>query len=148
MTHQLCLQHDLLTMTPCIVGLLAEALGPSGGADEAQVLVERAIADKAFQIAGLYSEFFLRYGLGRTMAVCGRPDEAQAHLLAASVYAEDYEQWGHQADALLALGELALQRGDGVAAAAYLDKAGERARHCGMRKVLQRADALLHSAGV
>jgi class 3 adenylate cyclase/tetratricopeptide (TPR) repeat protein len=148
MTHQLCLQHDLLTMTPCIVGLLAEALGPSGGADEAQVLVERAIADKAFQIAGLYSEFFLRYGLGRTMAVCGRLDEAQAHLLAASVYAEDYEQWGHQADALLALGELALQRGDGVAAAAYLDKAGERARHCGMRKVLQRADALLHSAGV
>lgn len=141
-THQLCQQHDLLTMTPCIVGLLAEALGPSGGADEAQGLVERAMADKAFQIAGLYSEFFLRYGLGRTMAVCGRPDEARENLLAANAYAEGYEQWGHQADALLALGELALQQGDPAAASQYLQLTSERARACGMRKVWQRAEAL------
>lgn len=141
-THTLCRQHDLLTMTPCIVGLLAEALGQIGGTDEARTLVEQALADKAYQIAGLYSEFFLRHGLGRALAAAGRHAEAQEQLQAARDYAERYEQWGHDADALLALGELALQRDDPDAAREYLIQAGEKAQRCGMRKVLQRVAEL------
>lgn len=141
-THTLCRQHDLLTMTPCIVGLLAEALGQIGGTDEARTLVEQALADKAYQIAGLYSEFFLRHGLGRALAAAGRHVEAQEQLQVARDYAERYEQWGHAADALLALGELALQRDDPEAAREYLSQAGEKAQRCGMRKVLQRVAEL------
>ena len=72
------------------------------------------------------------------MAVAGRKDEALEQLQAARDYAERYEQRGHAADALLALGELALQRDDPDAARDYLRQAGEKAQRCGMRKVLQR----------
>jgi predicted ATPase/class 3 adenylate cyclase len=141
-THALCRQNDLPTMTPCIVGLLAQALGHTGAADEARTLVEQALADKAYQIAGLYSEFFLHFGLGRAMAVAGMPDEALEHLLAARDYAERYQQWGHAADALLALGELALQHGQHASAREHLRRATEKAGLCGMRRVLQRAQEL------
>lgn len=141
-THALCRVHDLPTMTPCIVGLLAEALGQAGGADEARTLVEQALTDKAYQIAGLYGEFFLRYGLGRAMLAAGRHAEALEQLTQARDYAERYEQWGHEADALLALGELAVQQGDLAAAREHLRRAGEQAGRCGMRKVLLRVEEL------
>ena len=77
------------------------------------------------------------------MAAAGRHAEALEQLQAARDYAERYEQWGHDADALLALGELALQQGDPDTARDYLRQAGEKAQRCGMRKVLQRADELV-----
>jgi predicted ATPase/class 3 adenylate cyclase len=141
-THALCRQNDLPTMTPCIVGLLAQALGHTGAADEARALVEQALSDKAYQIAGLYSEFFLHFGLGRAMAVAGEHDEALKHLSAARDYAERYQQWGHAADALLALGELALQREQHALAREHLGHASEKAERCGMRRVLERAQQL------
>jgi class 3 adenylate cyclase/tetratricopeptide (TPR) repeat protein len=134
-----CRHHDLNTMTPCIVGLLADALGQMEQVAEAEMLVHRALEGRAHQIAGLYSEFFLHYGLGRALAAAGRSAEAQEQLSAAQDYAARYQQWGHEADAQLALGELAWQRGDAVAAQTHWDAAIRNASQCGMRRVEQHA---------
>lgn len=134
-----CRQHDLNTMTPCILGLLADALGQMGEGAEAEKLVKRALQDRAYQIAGLYSEFFLRYGLGRALAGAQRCAEAQEQLSAAQTYAARYQQWGHEADAQLALGELAWQLGDARAAQTHWEAAMQGAKRCGMQRVEQRA---------
>lgn len=137
-----CRHHDLNTMTPCIVGLLADALGQMGQVAEAEKLVHRALEDRAYQIAGLYSEFFLHYGLGRALAAAGRCAEALEHLSAAQVYAARYQQWGHEADAQLALGELAWQQGDAMVAQTHWDAAIRKASQCGMRRLEQHARSL------
>jgi tetratricopeptide (TPR) repeat protein len=131
--------HDVPTMTPCIVGLLAEALGRNGQVDEAQSIVERAIADKSYLFAGLYSEYYLRYGLGVAYATMGRHEPARAQLAAARDHAATYAQSGHEADALLALGELEAQAGNTADALRYLALARDRAVACSMRKVERHA---------
>lgn len=152
-SHALCEQQDLPTMTPCIVGLLAEALGPIGLADEARQLVEQALKDKSYQIAGLYSEFFLRYGLGMALAASGQLDEAMEHLSVARAYAARYAQWGHEADALLAMGRVTARQGMVDQARNFLRAAHEGAAACGMVRVEQQARELAkglpeHAIGV
>lgn len=141
-SHALCEQQDLPTMTPCIVGLLAEALGPIGQADEARQLVEQALKDKSYQIAGLYSEFFLRYGLGMALAASDQLDEAMEHLSVARAYAARYAQWGHEADALLAMGRVTARQGLVDQARNFLRAAHEGAVACGMAGVEQQAREL------
>ncbi len=137
-----CRQHDIHTMTPCIVGLLAEALGLAGEFDEAQVMVERTLADKSYLLAGLYSEFYLRYGWGVACATARQHAQAMAQFGAAQAHAARYEQWGHEADALLAMGEVAASAGDAAAALLHLEAARIGALACGMRGVAMRAQSL------
>ena len=138
----LCRQHDIPTMAPCFVGMLAEALGRDGQLDEARVLVEDTLADKSYLFAGLYSEFLLRFGLGVAYATVGSDAEALAQLGAAQAHAARYQQWGHEADARLALAEVTLRCGDMAAARTHLAAALAGASACGMRGVEQRAGAL------
>jgi tetratricopeptide (TPR) repeat protein len=136
-----CHQHDIHTMTPCIVGLLAEALGLAGEVGEAQAMVEQTLADKSYLLAGLYGEFYLRYGWGVACATAQRHAQALAQFSAAQAHAARYEQWGHEADALLAMGAVAASAGDTSAALVHLEAARATAQACGMRGVAQRAQA-------
>lgn len=142
-----CRQHDIHTMAPCIVGLLAEALGLAGEIDEAQTMVEQALADKSYLLAGLYSEFYLRFGWGVACATAQRHAQALIQFSAAQAHAARYEQWGHEADALLAMGEVASAAGDTPAALLHLEAARKAAQACGMRDVTQRAQALVEQLG-
>ncbi|MBA4265209.1 MAG: hypothetical protein C0453_09020, partial [Comamonadaceae bacterium] len=142
-----CRQHDIHTMTPCIVGLLAEALGLAGECDEAQAMVEQALADKSYLLAGLYSEFYLRFGWGVACARAQRHAQALAQFGAAQAHAARYEQWGHEADALLAMGEVAARAGDTSAALVHLKAAQTGAQACGMRGVAQCAQVLIDRLG-
>lgn len=142
-----CRQHDIHTMTPCIVGLLAEALGRAGASDEAQAMVEQALADKSYLLAGLYSEFYLRFGWGVACATAQQHAQALAQFSAAQAHAARYEQWGHEADALLAMAEVAASAGDTSVALLHLEAARKAARACGMQGVAQRAQALSGQLG-
>ena len=134
-----CKLHDIPTMAPCMVGLLAEALGRDGGSAEAIDLVERAIADKTYLFAGLYTEYYLRYGKGVALTQCGRHEEALAELNLARAHAVAYGQRGHEADALLALGEAAAAAGQIEQARSLLQAAETAATECSMQGVLAQA---------
>ena len=138
-----CRAHEIATMTPCIVGLLAEALGRTGEVDEARQMVEQALVDKSYQFAGAYGEFYLCYGLGMALAAARRYDQALRQLEAAQAHAARYEQWGHEVDAWIAMAEVAAHMGDTATALKHLKAAGSGAAACGMRGVAYRAQQLL-----
>lgn len=138
-----CRAHEIATMTPCIIGLLAEALGRTGQTDEAQQMVEQALGDKTYQFAGAYGEFYLCYGLGMTLATARRDEQALKQLAAAQAHAARYEQWGHEVDAWLAMAEVAARAGRSELALTHLKAAGAGAAACGMRGVEQRVRQLL-----
>jgi tetratricopeptide (TPR) repeat protein len=130
------------------VGLLAEALGRAGDFDEAQAMVEQALADKSYLLAGLYGEFYLRFGWGVACATAQRHAQALTQFSAAQAHAARYEQWGHEADALLALGEVAASAGDTPAALLHLEAARKAAQACGRQNVARRAQALAERLGM
>lgn len=142
-TLHLCREQDIPTMTPCIAGLLAEAIGHQGQLAEAQDMVQQTLADKSYQLAGLYSEFYLRYGLGQALAAAGRHGEAVEQFGAARVHAARYEQWGHEADALLAMGLQAVRLGQTDVARDFLAAARQGAAACGMSRVELRVQVLM-----
>ena len=144
---RMCQEHDVPTMTPCIVGLLAEALGHQGQAAEAQDMVQQMLADKSYQLAGQYSEYYLRYGLGQALAAAGQHQEAMEQFSAAREHAERHEQRGHAVDALLAMGLQTLHLGQTDAAMEHLLVARQGAAACGMVGVEQRAQALVTLLG-
>ena len=73
--------------------------------------------------------------------------QALAQFSAAQAHAARYEQWGHEADALLAMGEVAASAGDTPAALLHLEAARKAAQACGMQGVAQRAQALSERLG-
>lgn len=142
-TLNLCMEHDLPTMTPCIVGLLAEAWGHLGRTAEAQDMVRKTLADKSYLLAGFYSEFYLHHGLGQALAVAGRHGDALEQFQAARAHAQRYEQWGHEADALLAMGMQALRLQQTEVALGFLESARQGAATCGMKALERRAHGLI-----
>jgi hypothetical protein len=64
------------------------------------------------------------------------------HLSVARAYAARYAQWGHEADALLAMGRVAARQGLVDQARNFLRAAHEGAVACGMAGVEQQARAL------
>ncbi|MGS5086290.1 ATP-binding protein [Hydrogenophaga sp. A37] len=146
-SFRLCQEQDVPTMTPCIVGLLSEALGHQGRLAEAQDMVRQTLSDKSYQLAGLYSEFYLRYGLGQALAAAGRHGEAMEQFGAARDHASRHEQWGHVVDALLAMGLRALHLEQTDAAMEHLQAARQGAAACGMVGIEQRSQALMALLG-
>lgn len=135
----MCREHDIPTMTPSVTGLLAEALGRDGQTAEACSLAQRILEDRSYLLGGRYNEFYLHYGLGVALAAAGRSAEALTHLEAARHHAASYRQHGHEADALLALGETAAAMGQTNAALNHLRAAAASAETCSMRPVARQA---------
>ena len=143
-----CRVNDIPTMSPCMVGILGEALGRHGQTAEAIAALENAIADKSYLFAGLYSEYFLRQGLGIALVFAGRCDEALEQLALGRQHAATYQQHGHEAEALLALGEAEMRCGRPHAAELSFKAAQAAARACSMRGVLVQANACLAALGL
>lgn len=135
----MCREHDIPTMSPSVTGLLVEALGRDGQTEEACSLAQRVLDDRSYLLGGRYNEFYLHYGLGVALAAVGRSAKALTHLEAARHHAASFHQHGHEADALLALGETAAVLGQTDSALSHLHAAADRAEACSMRPVAQQA---------
>lgn len=143
----MCREHDIPTMMPSVAGLLAEALGRDGQTVEACALAERMLFDRSYLLGGRYNEFYLHYGLGLALATAGQHGAAREQLGAAQRHAASYQQHGHEADALLALGETELLADDPSTALLHLRAAAARAQQCSMRVVEQQALQRLATLG-
>jgi tetratricopeptide (TPR) repeat protein len=143
-----CETHDVPTMFPAIVAALGGAMARSGMVGEAVSLLEKATADKVQRAGGRYNDFYLPLNLAIALAAAGRsPGAIQAAAAAVSAAAR-HRQRGHEAEALLLLGELQAADGHADEARASFGRAGAIGRTCAMAEVVRRAQAGAAPSGV
>ena len=135
---ELCAVRDVPTLMPCAVAMLGGALAYSNRAEEAVVLLEKAIQDRIYLAGGVYGEFFIRLHLGVALRQLGRWQQAITVGEQAVELAVTGEQHGHRADALFALGETLRCVGQVGRAAECLDQALVLSRRCGLAMYLAR----------
>lgn len=99
-TLEACRSHDVPTMVPTITARLAGALAGAGQAQRALALLEPADAAQAYRAGGRYNDFYFPYYLAIALHAAGRRDDAAAMAERALRVAREFEQRGHEAQAL------------------------------------------------
>ncbi len=103
-TLAMCLERDVLTLLPCVVGILAGVWAQGGKPEQARALVEKSLADRVHDAGGTYCEVFMRLHLATAQRMLGQLDEATAQAQRALNLARDSEQHGYEVDVRLELG--------------------------------------------
>ena len=136
---RMCESHDVPTLFPCVVALLAAALTATGRAEDAAARLEQAFAARAHDAGGSYGEFFMRHQLALACSALGRHDEAIAFSRQAADFARAGEQHGHRVEALSGWAEALVAAGRPADALEVFDELCLCAQACDMRFFVERA---------
>lgn len=134
-----CTAHDLPTMTPAVLFVLAGAMARNGQAEAALTLLQRAIADGLANIGGRYNDYYLPFNHAIALAEAGRYDEAMRAATEARAAAVRFGQRAHEAYALFELAEIEVAAGQAAAGLGHFEEARDAARDCAMASLQRRA---------
>lgn len=143
-----CQSNDLTSMLPPVLAILAGCMAVCGQPAEAVTLLEDAIEGKLPDTGGRYNAYYFPKYLAIALARSNRLGEAVVAAQQARAAAANFEQAGHEADALVILAEIEADAGHLREAHAHFDAALSLVRSRGIVALERRCETGLERTAV